>query len=498
VQQITAQADAILVEDQPAFEAAIEFFRQYGANGLERLLAQRNEIETLVAQRDNLERACTLVIHLPDELKNKPAALHDYYHAFNSAFDQLYISARVTGSGLFSMNSRAAEHVNRAKSAANGLQTMVSYLPDALQKMAVALPFPASAVAAVMASAWIYQRDNQVFNSLNAFAELMVPHISEHNLIGKQLATNICLQQEAQLLALAAQSTAHLRFVGISANLDKIKGFAQKHHLTRTDFWQSPMQLKALEDLNQLQKGVLKTSVESTADYLALARAQTAHKTDFLLKLLGLQPANIARPPLSQLKPAPLAGGSSGVSPQDLRKLETKLSQAEQKLDSVATVAQNAKLTATAAERKASHVEQRFDLLAPESLHPVPVAAGRQMYLAAQVSTSQHAVPTWLSGDRQQSNAEQQIAEALTDTALRFDNVHAENRELKQSLSEQEKRQAKLKNELEKTKVQASAQIQAQEQRTAELERQVQEMRALVARQAQVNTLPADGCCVIL
>ena len=385
------------------------------------------------------------------------------------------------------MQSRAAEQVDTAKSAVNGLKTLASYLPDALQKMAIAMPFPASAVAAVMASAWIYQRDTRVLNSLNAFADLMQPHILEHNLIGKQLATNICLQRESELLALAAQTNSSTRFANITASVNKLKDFAVKHNLSCTNHWQSPMALQALEDLNVLQKGVLQISAERETHYHNLRTASTPVKTDFLLKLLGLKSANIQLP--VDRKPAAVAVVSSGISPHDFRQLESKLSQTEQKLASVATVAQHAKRTATAADKKATNVENRFDLLAPESLHPVPVSAGRQVQLAAQSTTSQFQnTPAQL---RQAVHADQQLRQAFTETAARLEDSEAETRVLRQTTSN-----------LERQLSQSQAQIEAQMRSTAALQRQVQ---ALLDAQNQAATTqlnnppnPADGCCIIL
>lgn len=402
---VCARADAILIEDQAAFDAALQFFNRNGAPGL----------ESLLAQQDNIERACTLVIDIPPELNGKPAALHEYYRAFNSAFDQLYISARVTGSGLFTMQSRAASQVRTANTTVDSLKSMASYLPDALQTMAMAMPFPASAVAAVMSSAWIYQRNTQVLNSLNAFAELMHPHIFEHNLIAKQVATAICLQREPELLALAARSDSAKRFDGIRASITKIKDIAAKRNLMPIDHWQSSMALQALQDLKKLQRGVLLALVKPDAElkqgessYREMQASSSEQKSAFLLKMLQLSGINPPRPNLTHLKSAPVAAVAvttgRSITHQDLRAIESKLSKAEQKLASVETVAQqatteaqNAKRAATAADKKATNVENRFDLLAPESNHPVPIAAGRQMYLAAQTTTSQHAIPPeWL------------------------------------------------------------------------------------------------------
>lgn len=83
------------------------------------------------------------------------------------------------------------------------------------------------------------------------------------------------------------------------------------------------------------------------------------------------------------------------------------------------------------------------------------------------------------------------------DTALQFDDLRAENKELKQTLSAQQGRQAKLKKQLQAVQSESQAQIEAQRQETAALKRQVQ---ALLYAQNQQNNAPnpPDGCCVIL
>jgi hypothetical protein len=388
---------------------------------------------SLLAQSNKIKRACDLVIDIPDELKNQHAVLIDYYRAFISAFDQLYskyISARVTGSGLFTMESRAEAQVN-------DLQTMASYLPDALQKMAVAMPFSVSAIAAVMASAWVYQRDTLVLNSLNAFANLMQPHILEHNLIGKRLATQICLQRATDLLDLALQPNPSSRFPKIAAGINKIRDFAAKHHLSETDYWQSPMALKALEDLNALQKGVLTTSVKDTNRYEMLRTASTADKTDFLLQLLELNPANIQLP--DERKPAAVstdipdhdAGGTLGVDIQAHERLEREV-------DRLIGLVQNL-------------VQQRPNTSNTEITH-VTVERGRQLQQMA-IALRAESESNELFGDCARTMTIQQAIDEI------FTNLQR---------------------------------LIANEQRTAELERQVQETRDLVNRLQALHDNPPN------
>lgn len=265
----------------------------------------RELLQYMIGQRQRLERVLETDMSLPAQLADASPHIQQYYHSFTRAFVQLHSSALVMDSGLFKMNSRAADIVAGANAA-------VSYTADAMKAHAAALPAPMGAVFSVVSNLYIHQRDSRVLNALNAFSRLIdEPHKPEA--VARLIALNVCMQRKHVLQSLATEPRRSVSNAALPPLAERLNAFcnisikqfkqvAQNANLMLIEHDTSPMALQALEDLSRMQAAALdclQRNNESKERYLALQRTGTeSDKVSFFLDAINLDQQDLRQIPV--------------------------------------------------------------------------------------------------------------------------------------------------------------------------------------------------------
>ncbi|MES2662601.1 MAG: hypothetical protein V4629_04775 [Pseudomonadota bacterium] len=429
IQSLPAQASQLIIAQyapanisDPASQAVINNFYNTPAVVV--------SIQHLLAHQNEFNQALLLVEDLPTSLLGKSEEVKKYYHAFTQAFVNLYEVSRVLGSGDVPFNSSAAGDIE-------GMNSLFSYLPEYFGKMAAGMPFPAAALATAFSTAYICCRDNHILNSMNAFNEAFNGANMEQVWFAKKLAEAICLHATPEQLSGLHNTPSNVsttntgigdsvnralnsvkegvknstqkiresakRIKQIEQTLKAVKNFAIKHQLTKltVEGLDTPEHLKALDDLQVIQKVLLKLLISSKINqdksYTELKEKGTSEKVVFFLEALDIDTTNV-----SAVVPQTTTSTTTTVISQS--SVITQLTAVSQTTVPAADIAiQMQKFSDQLQETKTLNTEMRREL---EALQQEAQAAQDALLKAQQSADAAHQQA--VNAQQQAANAEQQ------------------------------------------------------------------------------------------